>query len=108
MTEAAADSLLHGLPQWARTIAVIGFPAVAAAFLMYYLAQNVSSEIKAQTTLLQTHTVQGTVHDARVSDFLTDHARSEDSLKAILQAMCANAADTAQERKGCFPVPPVP
>lgn len=98
----ANGGLFNGLPWWVRSLAVVGFPAFAAAYLTWLVGQALPSKIEAVHTKVND---VYTLEDQHNTTFLQKWSRQEDvsrELIAITRAMCVNAARDETARNRCL------
>ena len=92
------DSEPDGIPWWIRAIVYMGVPAAIACYLVYVLAQTVAaSQTQVQSTL-NTLVIS-------VSGMQGEHTQIKvlnEAMLKVLQASCANAAQTEEKRVNCF------
>lgn len=83
-----------GLPTWAKTIALVGFPAVITLFLLAQSAGWIPSEVRAMA-----HTL------AAQQSAVEEHVKTTNDLAASIRLaariMCENAATAEQQHRRC-------
>ena len=92
------DGESDGIPWWIRAVVYMGVPAAIACYLVYILAQTVAaSQTQVQSTLntlaVSVSTMQGEHVQIKVLN---------EAMLKVLQASCANAAQTEEKRVNCF------
>jgi hypothetical protein len=107
-TENNGLSPYAGLPRWVKASAIVGFPVAACMVLISYILFVQATETRAQTKLLEQHTVLAVHHDANLAGYLNEHREEQQMLRLILAQICSNGAKTNLERNACFPQKPSP
>lgn len=72
----------NGLPTWAKVVYWYGIPAAIAGFLVWFVTQGLSNDVRTTREMLQIH--------ANENGF-------------YLRAICLNVAQTDGQRAQCFP-----
>ena len=98
MKDGGLNGHLNGLPVWAKAIAVIGFPAFVALFLLAQSAGVIPSEIKQLVELSKQHNEQVMLHVMRTDDL----ARS---VRIAAKIMCQNSANDERQLRACDTIP---
>ena len=96
-----------GLPWQVRALAVIGFPAAAAAFLLWMMAGVLSEGAKALPRIEQKIDAHMESTKSILSDMATEARLLNDHrmrLEAYLRLVCVNSATSPQERANCLSV----
>ena len=70
------------VPLWMKFISAVGVPSAIAIYLVWFL---------------------GTAVLGAIEDHAEAHAAETRVLTSVLQQLCANTAQTAADRAGCFP-----
>jgi hypothetical protein len=80
----SGNTLLGGLPGWAKAIAVIGIPGAIAFFLVWMNGRSLP-EMQLELTVLGQQNTQ-------IQQLLSEHNRQAEKLQGIMQQVCANTA----------------
>lgn len=98
----SAGTLFSGLPWWLRGLAVIGFPALAAIYLMWLIGQALPPRLDAvlarEDEIFQ---AQKAHHDIFLQKW-SSQEQAQHELVKITRALCVNAAKDEQARNRCL------
>ena len=92
------DGESSDIPWWIRAVVYMGVPAAIACYLVYILAQTVTASQGQVQTTLNTLVIS-------VSSMQAEHNQIKmlnEAMLKVLQATCANAAQTEEKRANCF------
>ena len=93
-----SGGVLASLPAYARIVAWVGFPAAAAAYLIYVLASVQGARFEKIETLLQ----QEEKHSIIVEQHLATDAEQGWILVGLLQRTCMNVARNDDDKMACI------
>ena len=86
------------LPAWARAIAYLGVPSAIALFLVYFITQQVSGDVRDLQQAVQAEVAAV----ARVLSYQMDHSDDIDGMTRVLTRICVNTAETDSQRDECL------
>jgi hypothetical protein len=83
---------LNALPVWARTVKALGFTTMAACVLLYVVVKVIPERVEAK---IIEHAKQSEAHFAEARE-------AEAAQLRVLTQICANTAQTPEERAACW------
>jgi hypothetical protein len=95
-------TIFSGLPWWVRSLAVVGFPVMAAAYLTWLVGQALPSKLEA--VQLKANEIY-TLEYQHNTTFLQNWSKQDDTnaeLISIARATCVNAAKDETARNRCL------
>ena len=94
MKDTGLNGRINGLPAWAKTIAVIGFPAFVAVFLLAQSAGLGPSETRQIKMILEAHEAATFIARQNLQDLIR-------ALRVTNKIMCQNAAVDERQLRAC-------
>lgn len=95
-------TMLSGLPWWLRGLAIIGFPALAAAYLTWLMAQALPVRVDAlQGKATEIYSLEKTHHDIFLQKWSGQDEINKE-LIGVIRATCVNAAKNEEARNRCL------
>jgi len=79
------------IPWWLSAVYKVGVPTAIACYLVWVLASNVQTMLKATNEAINSHIQQQ-----------EEHNKNEQKQLQLLRVICANAATSRDERNECF------
>ena len=92
---------LHGLPQWARVVGLVGIPGAIALYLVFSLASFATSGLADLRLEVMTNRQATQQHEAEAMRRDLEARRAADALRHLLQQICFNTSNTDAERQRC-------
>lgn len=97
------SSMLNGLPNWARAIAVVGFPTLVALYLLLSVTGAIPSALSAEHESIREILREGqqnlTKEQQQVRETLERQNREQSS---ILRLICSNTATSEAAKVECL------
>ena len=90
------ESILSGLPWWVKTVAIVGFPVLAAAYLTMLVGQILPNKIDA--VLLKTDAIYK-LESEHHTMFIEKWAIQDNATKRLIEISLANCINNAGNDK---------
>lgn len=95
--------MTHTLDWWTRAVSQIGFPVLVASALLWLILSGLPGDVIAARSAIAEVQGQMAVLRSDLTAYRAETRSDSARLTRIMQQICVNTAQSAEDRRGCFP-----